>query len=158
VLAGLSTFAAQADLGPALSGLTARASNATTAFWSPVGITRLEQPELLVDVALAVTASKFQVDESNISGGSADNDTSLVSVPAFYYAHPINDRWTVGAALTVGVGVEWQWKGLQIQNTLNYSHFGDGNLDQDNGLAGRINGSFDRNYAVVLDTQVIKRF
>jgi long-chain fatty acid transport protein len=397
LLSGLSAFAAQADIGPALSGLTARASNATTVFWSPAGITRLEQPELLVDVALVVTASKFEVDESNISGGSADNDTSLLAVPAFYYAHPINDRWTVGTSLTVpsgfgneygkswsgrylaeeselafvalagtvgyklndqwsigggpimlyadslskarinnigtndgrikleedgvgfgwqlglmyemseatrigvvyraeidpdlsgrpkfqnigpvldgvlnatglkdqnidvkfkvpeqlqlgyyqafrgdwsftldamwinmsafginhvsvnsdmasatvsvdgsfkdtwlfsaglrheyrpdlafsvggaymtsptsdgrriialpldraivgGAGVEWQWKGFEIHNTLNYAHFGDGNLDQDNGLAGRINGSFDRNYAVILDTQVIKKF
>jgi len=94
LLAGLSTFAAQADVGPALSGLTAQASNASTVFWSPAGITRLKQPELLVDVALAVTESKFEVDESNRSGGSADNDTSLLAIPAFYYAHPINDRWT----------------------------------------------------------------
>jgi len=40
LLAGLSVFATvQADLGPALSGLTARASNASTVFWSPAGIT-----------------------------------------------------------------------------------------------------------------------
>jgi len=118
LLAGLSAFAAQADLGPALSGLTARASDASTAFWSPAGITRLKQPELLVDVALAVTASKFEVDESNISGGSADNDTSLLVVPAFYYAQPINDRWTVGAALTVpsGIGNEYgkSWSGRYL--------------------------------------------
>jgi len=163
LLAGLSAFAAQADLGPALSGLTARASNATTVFTSPAGITRLDQPELIVQATLAVTASKFEVDESNISGGSADNDTTLMAIPAFYYAHPINDRWTVGAApldrvIAVGAGVEWQWKGFQIHNTLNYADLGDGNLDQDNGLAGRVRGSFDRNYAVVLDTQVIKRF
>ena len=397
LLAGLSAFAAQADLGPALSGLTARASNATTVFTSPAGITRLDQPELIVQATLAVTASKFEVDESNISGGSADNDTTLMAIPAFYYAHPINDRWHVGTSLSVpsgfgdeygkswsgrylaeetqlgfvalagtvgyklndqwsigggpimlytdslikarvndfgpndgrikleedgvgfgwqlglmyemsktarigavyraeidpdlsgkpkfqnigpvldgvlnasglkdqhidvkfkvpesvqvgyyqdltkdwsftldamwinmsafginhvsvnsdmtsatvsvdgsfkdtyvfttglryqyrsdlafsvggayvtsattdgrrtlalpldrviavGTGVEWQWKGFQIHNTLNYADMGDGNLDQDNGLAGRVKGSFDRNYAVVLDTQVIKRF
>jgi hypothetical protein len=32
LLVGLSVFSAQADIGPAGSGLTARASNASTAF------------------------------------------------------------------------------------------------------------------------------
>ena len=104
LLAGWSAFAVQADLGPALSGLTAQADNATTVFWSPAGITRLDQQELLVGATLAVTESKFEVDESNRSGGSADNDTSLLAIPSFYYAHPINDKWSAGAALTVPSG------------------------------------------------------
>jgi long-chain fatty acid transport protein len=126
LLASLSTFAAQADVGPALTGLTARASNASTVFWSPAGITRLKQPELLVDVALAVTESKFEVDESNRIGGSADNDTSLLAVPAFYYAHPINDRWTVGTSLTVpsgfgsSYGKRWSGRYLSEDSTLSF--------------------------------------
>ncbi len=65
---------------------------------------------------------------------------------------------TLAVTESVGTGVEWQRKGLAIHHNLNYADLGDGNLDQDNGLAGHINGSFDRNYAVILDTQVIKRF
>ena len=124
LLTGLSAFAAQADMGPALSGLTAQASNSTTVFWSPAGITRLEETELLVQATLAVTEAKFEVDESNRSGGSADNDTSFLVVPAFYYAHPINDRWTVGTSLTVpsGIGHEYgkKWSGryLSEESTL----------------------------------------
>jgi long-chain fatty acid transport protein len=118
LLASLSAFAAQADLGPALSGLTAQADNATTVFWSPAGITRLDQQELLVGATLAVTESKFEVDESNRSGGSADNDTSLLAIPSFYYAHPINDKWSAGAALTVpsGFGNQYgkSWSGRYL--------------------------------------------
>ena len=84
LLAGLSAFSAQADIGPALSGLTAGASNASTVFSSPAGITRLDQPELLVGATLVVTESKFEVDRSNRSGGDADNDTSLLGIPSFY--------------------------------------------------------------------------
>ena len=126
LLAALSAFAAQADVGPALSGLTAQASDATSVFWSPAGVTRLKQPELLVDVALVVTESKFEVDESNISGGSADNDTSLLAVPAFYYAHPIDDRWTVGASLTVpsgfgnSYGNTWSGRYIAEDSTLSF--------------------------------------
>ena len=397
LLAGLSAFAVQADLGPALSGLTARGSDASSVYWSPAAITRLDEPELMTQMILARTESRFRVDESNISGGNADNDSTFLVIPAIYYAHPINQRWRVGAslnvpsgfgnsygktwsgrylaedselafvslaatlayklddhwsigggpvmmytdstskarinnigdrdgrikleedgvgfgwqlglmyemneatriaavyraeidpdlsgrpkfenlgpllesgldalgllnqnvdvkfkvpaqvqagfyqafrddwsftldalwinmsafgvnhvsinsdkdsakisvngdfrdtwlfstgvryqyrpelafslggmymtsptsdarrtlalpldrAIAVGAGVEWQWKGFMIRNNLNYAHFGDGNLDQDNGLAGRVKGSFDKNYAVILDTQLIKRF
>jgi len=105
LLAGLSVFATvQADIGPALSGLTARASNASTVFWSPAGITRLDEPEMLVQVTLAGSAAKFEVDESNIDGGSADNDPRFLVIPGFYYAHPLNDRWSVGASLNVPSG------------------------------------------------------
>ena len=60
--------------------------------------------------------------------------------------------------ISVGAGVEWEWKGYQIHTNLNYADFGDGKLDQDGGLAGRIKGSFDYNHAVILDMQIIKRF
>ena len=79
LLAGLSAFPALADLGPALSGLTARASNASTVFWSPAGITRLDEPEMLGQVTLARSAAKFEIDESNVDGGSADNDPRSLS-------------------------------------------------------------------------------
>ena len=104
LLAGLSAFAAQADVGPALSGLTARAESASTVFTSPAGITRLDQPELLVQASLAFSSAKFEVDESNVDGGSADSDTRFLAIPGVYYAHPLNDRWSVGASLSVPSG------------------------------------------------------
>lgn len=85
------------------------------------------------------------------------------SAGAGYMTSPVsNGRRTLGLPLdrviTVGAGVEWKWKGFEIHNNLNYADLGDGDLDQDNGLAGRVKGSFSKNYAVVLDTQIIKRF
>jgi long-subunit fatty acid transport protein len=85
------------------------------------------------------------------------------SVGGLYMTSPTTDaRRTIALpvdrVIAVGAGVEWQWKGFVIHNNLNYADLGDGDLDQDGGLAGRIEGSFDTNYAVVLDTQIIKRF
>lgn len=118
LLLSLAGVTAQADIGPGLSGLTAEASNASSVYWSPAGITRLDRPELMVQAALAGTESKFKVDESNIDGGDADNDRQLLVVPAFYYAHPLNDRWHVGASLTVpsGIGNEYgkHWSGRYL--------------------------------------------
>jgi long-chain fatty acid transport protein len=124
LLAGLSALTvAQADIGPAGSGLTARASNASTVFWSPAGMTRLDQPELMIGATLGVTESKFEVDESNRSGGDADNDTTLLAIPSFYYVHPINNRWRVGASLTVpsGFGNEYgkSWSGRYLAEESN---------------------------------------
>jgi long-subunit fatty acid transport protein len=85
------------------------------------------------------------------------------SVGGAYMTNPTTDgRRTLALPLdrviAIGAGVEWQWKDLMIHSNINYADLGDGDLDQDNGLAGRVEGSFDTNYAVVLDTQVIKRF
>jgi len=86
LLACLLASAAQADVGPALTGITARADDASTVFWSPAGITRLDQPELLIQATLVAMESKFNVKQSNIVGGNADYDSSILLVPAFYYA------------------------------------------------------------------------
>jgi long-chain fatty acid transport protein len=118
LLTGLSALAAHADVGPALSGLSARATDASTVYWSPAGITRLDQPELMVQAILVGAESKFEVDQSNVNGGNADNDTKFLLIPAFYYAHPINDRWSVGTSLTVpsGFGNEYgkTWSGRYL--------------------------------------------
>ena len=96
--------AAQADMGPALSGITARANDASTVFWSPAGITRIEQPELVVQATLVAMDSKFNVKASNRPGGDADPDFSLLPVPGVYYAHPLNERWSAGVSMTAPAG------------------------------------------------------
>ena len=118
VLVSLLAFAAQADVGPALSGITARADDASTVFWSPAGITRLDRPELVTQATLVAMESKFNVKQSNRDGGNADYDSSILLVPGFYYAHPLNERWSVGTSLTIpsGFGNEYgkSWSGRYL--------------------------------------------
>ena len=118
VLVSLLASAAQADVGPALSGITARADDASTVFWSPAGITRLDRPELVTQATLVAMESKFNVKESNRDGGNADYDSSILLVPGFYYAHPLNERWSVGTSLTIpsGFGNEYgkSWSGRYL--------------------------------------------
>ena len=45
LLACLLVSAAQADVGPGFSAITARAEDASTVFWSPAGITRNKGPD-----------------------------------------------------------------------------------------------------------------
>ena len=109
---------ARAEMGPALSGITASANDATSVFWSPAGITRLKRPELLVQSTLVYKNAKFDVNQATFSGGSADGDEELLVIPAFYYAHPLDDRWSVGTSLTVpsGIGNDYgrSWAGRYL--------------------------------------------
>ena len=114
-------FSVQADIGPGLSGITARADDASSAFWSPAGITRIKQPEFMGQSMLVHTESKFKVDQSNVSGGNAKKDDSLLVVPAFFYVHPVDDKWSLGTALTVpaGFGNDYgkKWSGRYLADT-----------------------------------------
>jgi len=105
LLGGSTAQLAHADLGPALAGVTGANNDATSVYYSPAGITRLDKPELVVQTMFAVTEAKFQVDDSNIDGGSADNDTDLLVIPALYYVHPLGDRWRLGASINVPSGI-----------------------------------------------------
>lgn len=104
LLASVLASAAQADVGPAMSGITARANDASTVFWSPAGITRIDEPELVVQATLVAMDSKFNVKESNRPGGNGDSDFKLLPVPGLYYAQPLDDRWTAGVSLTAPAG------------------------------------------------------
>ena len=119
LLAAILASASQADVGPALSGITARASDASTVFWSPAGITRIDRPELVVDTALVAMESHFSVEESNVTPVyDADYDSSFLLVPGLYYAHPLNERWTAGVSLNApaGFGNEYgkSWSGRYL--------------------------------------------
>jgi len=98
------TSAVQADVGPALSGITARNNDASSVFWSPAGITRINRPELLLDTAMVYMSSKFEVEESNRSGGDAAFDGTALIVPGTYYAAPLNERTSAGVSFTAPAG------------------------------------------------------
>jgi long-chain fatty acid transport protein len=117
VMASLALFpsVAAGQIGPAVSGVTGSANDATAAFFSPAGITRLDQSQLVVQTALVLTESKFDVDTATESGGNGDNDLSIAGIPGLYYVRPLNERWSLGLSLTVpsGIGFDYgtNWSG-----------------------------------------------
>ncbi len=117
----LSPGHAVAEIGPALTGLTGRANDATSVFFSPAGITRLDQPELVAQATFLYQESKFDVQQARFTGGDSDRDSRLFTIPAAYYVHPLNERWRLGLSVNVpsGIGHDYgkSWSGRYLSQS-----------------------------------------
>jgi hypothetical protein len=77
-----------------------------------------------------------------------------------YFTSPISDgdrniALPVDRVYGLGAGLERPCWGFQCKMSLNYFDLGDGDLSEDGGpLAGSIDGSFSKNWAVMLDIQL----
>ncbi|HSR88368.1 MAG TPA: outer membrane protein transport protein, partial [Pontiella sp.] len=111
----LAASMAHGEIGPAMTGLSANANDATTAFSSPAGITRLDQSEIVVQTILAYTESEFGVDTATVAGGDGKTDRSLNVIPGIFYVRPLNEKWWFGASVNVptGIGFDYgkRWSG-----------------------------------------------
>jgi len=119
----LSPCLAVGEIGPALTGLTGRANDATSVFFSPAGITRLDRPEVVAQATFMYQESKFDVQQASFDGGDSDKDSRVFIIPAAYYVHPLDERWRLGLSLNVpsGIGHEYgkKWSGRYLSEESN---------------------------------------
>ncbi len=121
-IVGLATPGlSQADIDAALTGLAAGADDATSVFFSPAAITRLETSELVLQTAFVYQESKFRVDSATIDGGNSDNEDKLLLVPGVYYVRPLSGRLTLGVSVNVpsGIGHDYgkNWSGRYLSES-----------------------------------------
>ena len=115
-----------ADIGPALTGLAAGGRDATSVFWSPAAITRLEHSELVIQSGLVYQGKKFKVDSATFDGGSADSDNGFLLVPGLHYVHKLSDNFRLGLSLNVPSGIgndygkTWSGRYLSTESTLTF--------------------------------------
>jgi long-chain fatty acid transport protein len=105
LLSSLLVGIAEANSGPAQTGLFALADSAITAATNPAGLSRIESSEWVGQLLLFYSDSTFEKSPDESSGAiKTDSDGSLVA-PFIYYARPVNDKWTFGASVTaIGFG------------------------------------------------------
>jgi long-chain fatty acid transport protein len=110
-LASIALFPSLAagQIGPAFTGLTASAKDATAAFGSPAGITRLEESQLVTQGLLAITYSDFDVDQDNVGGGDGESDFSVTPIPGIFYVRPLSERWSLGLSFNVPSGIGYDF-------------------------------------------------
>ena len=112
------------DVGLAGAGYAARADDAATVFTNPAGMTRLDQPSLMMGAQPMYLNLDFNPDGNTSAvagtlpgGGAADSGDTNGWMPAggLYYVHPVNDRLRMGVALNgyFGLALDYQndWVG-----------------------------------------------
>lgn len=101
--------------GNAYAGSAAVASDASTIFFNPAGMTYLPGMQLVAAVNVISLHAKFSNDGSTLpsritnAGGDGGEAGGAGVVPSFYLALPINDRWSVGLGVNAPFGLKTEY-------------------------------------------------
>jgi long-chain fatty acid transport protein len=109
------------SMGVAGAGANAVASDASTAFHNPAGMTRIKGKELMVTAGLLNSIVKFDPDsDTPVPGGDGGDAGGPGPVIGGFYVHSLSDRWKLGANLVTISGAvldyDDDWTG-RYQNT-----------------------------------------
>jgi long-chain fatty acid transport protein len=81
-------------LGTAYAGWTAEASDASTGFSNPAGLTRIDHPEILV-TGIAVKG-RAQIKGTTTLGSGKSNTSIGGFIPSYYFSQPLTSRLVFG--------------------------------------------------------------
>ncbi|RMG27525.1 MAG: transporter [Gammaproteobacteria bacterium] len=101
--------------GHAFAGAAATATDASTIFFNPAGLTRLEDPQVLVAFHLLHTRAEFTDQGSKLAGGSAlsganDDGGDEPFVPNLYVSYPLGDNLVAGFGINAPFGLETRYR------------------------------------------------
>ena len=104
------------NLGEAYAGQAAVASDASTAFLNPAGMTRLPGTHLLAGSQVDLLSARFlPAPAAGISGGGGGNAGGMFLLPSAYFTRSLNDRFTIGLSVNspFGLGLHYndKWAG-----------------------------------------------
>ncbi|NOY63765.1 MAG: hypothetical protein GXP10_11560 [Gammaproteobacteria bacterium] len=102
-------------MGNAFAGASATASDASTVYFNPAGMTHLKQRQISGALHLIRTRAQYVDQGSTAAGGallsgSNENIQADALVPNFYYVVPMEDRWTFGLGVNVPFGLKTDYE------------------------------------------------
>lgn len=92
-------------LGDAFSGGAAQADDASTSFYNPAGLTRLQQKQLTINLSAISVQSEFDgtsstlVENANNVKGKKTSAEAFDVLPSIYFSTPMSDNLVFGAYL-----------------------------------------------------------
>jgi len=122
-------------LGNAFAGGAASAEDASTIFYNPAGLTRLQGTQYLAGIQVVMPSTKFSggAIQANpapppasfpLTGGSGGDAGQTGVVPNFYYSRALNGGWTFGLGVNAPYGLataydpNWVGRYLAIKSDL----------------------------------------
>ena len=113
------------SMGVAGAGANAVASDASTSFHNPAGMTRIKGNELMGTAGLLNATTKFDPDPGTpIAGGDGGDAGGPGPIIGGFYVHSLSDKWKVGANLITITGAildyddDWTGRYLNTEVTL----------------------------------------
>lgn len=94
-----------AHLGKAFAGTASDINDASTVFFNPAGMTKLDERTVTVGLNGIMVRSEFNDIDSN-TGGQPGKTDELGFVPNLYYVQPLTDGWAVGIGINGPFGLE----------------------------------------------------
>jgi long-chain fatty acid transport protein len=107
-------------IGTAYAGGAAIAEDASTVWFNPAGMTRLDRPQLVVSGHYIDPSFKATVNSASsvnagalpsfpIGGGAGKDPGESAFVPNFYYTHPITKEFSLGAGVNAPFGLTTEY-------------------------------------------------
>lgn len=87
-------------LGVAYAGSAAIADNASTVFYNPAGMTRLQGMNVSLGVAGEYQRYDFNNDNSSVAGGNGGNAGGWQALPNAYLSWAVTPDWSVGLGIS----------------------------------------------------------
>ncbi len=102
--------------GNSFAGSTAKAYDASTIFYNPAGMARLEGNQFQANASLIMPSAEYKHESSTrTAGGTLFNDTNdnggvSAVVPSLYGVYEINDKLKVGVSVNTPFGLSTEYK------------------------------------------------
>jgi long-chain fatty acid transport protein len=96
----------QPGIGTANAGQAAEASDASTSYFNPAGMTQLDRPEILSGAQILILSNQFKPNGNNERAGSTGNDAGAIFPGGgLYYVQPITERLRAGLSMNAPMGL-----------------------------------------------------
>lgn len=99
-------------MGSAFAGASAVAEDASTTYFNPAGLSKLEGSQIIVAGHYVAPSSSFNNNGSSLSialgggtlSGNGEDGGNGAFIPNFYYSNKLNDKWAFGLGITAPFG------------------------------------------------------